>query len=193
MCPPSQIWPGKYKAQQTEAWGWFTSACERLKPDTVVGVGDMIDGKGKRSGGTEQVSGSWRCQTKMAVELIEATGAKRVILVYGTPYHTGEEDDYEDLIVDKLTDRGMFATISGHEFIKVHNITFDVKHKIGASSIPHGRSTALMKSKLWNSMWAERNQQPNCDVLIRGHVHYFDYVGNSLYGSMYTTVTRSIL
>jgi hypothetical protein len=169
---------GKFQDQQEEAWNWYSGTCKRLKPDILFYTGDMVDGKGKRSGGSELISPLWKVQCDIACHVIRETGAKRLVAVYGTPYHTGMEDDYEEFIIDKLkTD--MFCTISGHEFPKVHDIQFDLKHKIGSSTIPHGRSTAIMKSKLWNTMWAERQQQPNVDVVIRGHVHYLDYVGNS--------------
>ena len=171
----------KFRAQMEEIWIWYGWLMEVLKPDTVFCIGDMLDGMGKKSGGTEQITLEWLAQVNMAYEVVRATGAKICQMVYGTGYHTGQENDYEDILCAKLNDNGIKSCISGHGFPKVHNIQFDIKHKIGASSVPHGRSTALMKSKLWNSLWAERGQQPTADVLLRGHAHYFDYVGNQQY------------
>ena len=169
---------GKFQEQQEEMWEWYRLICARLKPDTVFYTGDMVDGKGEASGGSELISSDWEVQVDIACQVIRETGAKKLVAVNGTPYHTGKKDDYENLVIKELG-HSMHCKISGHEFPRIHQIQFDLKHKVGGSTIPHGRSTAIMKSKLWNSVWAERKQQPNSDVLIRGHVHYYDYVGNS--------------
>ncbi len=170
----------KYQEQQDEAWQWYAGVCKRLKADITFILGDMMDGKGKRSGSSEYITTEWKEQMDMACMCIEETGAKRAVMVYGTPFHVGENDDFEDFIKGKLSTK-MYTSIQGHAFPKVHQIQFDLKHKIGASGIPHGRSTSMMKSKLWNTMWAERNQQPDSDVLIRGHVHYFNAVQNPMF------------
>ena len=170
---------GKFAQQMEEAWEWYVDAVATLKPDVVFAMGDMVDGKGKRSGGTELISGQWRDQIKMAYEVIAATKAEKIVMVYGTPYHVGDDgDDYEDLLADKLRDNGFTVKLSGHEFPIVNGIQFDLKHKTGTSGIPHGRSTAVKKSRLWNLLWKERDQQPSAHILLRGHAHYFDYTGS---------------
>lgn len=169
----------KFEDQQHEAWAWYDRVCKILKPNVLFVTGDMTEGKGKRSGGSELITTLWEKQCDIAYQVIKTTGAKEIVAVYGTPCHTGDEDDYENFIIGRLKSDGIRCRISGHEFPRVHQIQFDLKHKIGSSAIPHGRATAIMKSKLWNIMWAERNQQPDSDVLLRGHVHYFNYVGNS--------------
>ena len=169
----------KFASQMEEAWTWYSEAVKALNPDVLFVMGDVTDGKGKRSEGSELITGQWKEQIKMGFEVLTAPCANRIIMVYGTPYHVGDSgDDYEDLLADKLRDNGYDVTIGGHEFPTVNGIQFDLKHKIGSSGIPHGRSTAIKKSKLWNTMWNEREQQPNADILIRGHAHYFDYTGN---------------
>lgn len=169
----------KFAEQMEESWKWYTTMMKGLKPDVLFVMGDMVDGKGKRSGGTELITGQWREQIKMGTEVITTAGAKRIVMVYGTPYHVGDDgDDYEDLILDKLTDKGYDVTLGGHEFPMVNGIQFDLKHKIGTSGIPHGRSTAIKKSRLWNILWNEREQQPSASILLRGHAHYFDYTGS---------------
>jgi len=170
----------KYVEQQDEAWQWYASVCKRLGADIAFVMGDMMDGKGKRSGSSEFITKEWKEQMDMACMCVLETGVKRAVMVYGTPYHVGEEDDFEDFIKGKLSTK-MYTSIEGHAFPKVHDIQFDLKHKVGGSGIPHGRATAIMKSKLWNTMWAERDQQPDADVVIRGHVHYFTAVMNAMW------------
>ena len=57
--------------------------------------------------------------------------------------------------------------------IKSENIVIDVKHKIGRSSIPHGRGTAPLREKMLNMLQAVRGEAPLADMVVRSHVHYF--------------------
>lgn len=160
---------------QAEIWDWFVTTTKALKPDVLFVLGDMIDGKGKRSGGTELITTDRLVQVEMATEVISVVGCPEITMVFGTPYHTGDEEDYETLIA-----KAVGAYIVGHAFPICNGIQFDLKHKIGGSTIPHGRSTPLQKALLWNKMWHDHNkEQPNADIIIRGHVHYHEYTGNS--------------
>ena len=93
-------------------------------------------------------------------------------MVYGTPFHaTAGYNDWEDEIADSVG----ATKIGAREFIEVEGVVFDLKHKVGKSSIPHGQGTLLAKQKLWNTVWAEIDMQPNAQVVLRGHIH--DYCG----------------
>jgi len=93
-------------------------------------------------------------------------------MTYGTAYHTGDVEDWENYVA-----RDLDAKIGSHEWFDIYGVVFDFKHKVGSSSIPHGRGTAIAKEKLWNQMWALRDEQPNADVIVRSHVHYSFMVG----------------
>lgn len=169
---------GKFNDQHRETYHWFKDTVSLLKPDIAIIPGDAIDGKGKRSGSSEQLVTTYKEQCDMALEAIKLTGAKQVVMVHGTPYHVGEDgEEHEEYIARKLQAEGIETHISGHEFVTINGINFDIKHKLGSSSIPHGRTTALNKEKLWNQLWSQRKQQPEADVIIRGHVHYHAYTG----------------
>jgi hypothetical protein len=157
--------------------------------DILIVNGDCIDGRGERSGSRELVSVDRREQVKMAVECIELVEAKHIVMTYGTPYHSGTSEDWEDQIADKV---GADA-IGGHEFVNVNGLIFDVKHKVGGSTIPHGRHTPIAKEKLWNIMWNEKEEnQPNSDIIIRSHVHYFDFCGDSRWLGMTTPALQGL-
>ena len=188
LTPPkwqSQLRGRKYNLVTKECWEFYQSTIESLKPiDVFVCNGDGIDGKGGRSGGTELIQPDRKEQVQMAVECIEIAEAPNVVMTYGTPYHTGNEDDWEGMIASRLKDRGFNATISGQEWIEVNGTTFDIKHKVGASGIPHGRSTPQKKEQLWNLIWADIGEQPRANIFLRSHVHYFDFSGTSTYLAM---------
>ena len=159
---------------QRQLWNFYTTAVRSLHPiHRVVVNGDAIDGKGFRSGGSELIRADREEQVDMAVECIKVTGAHDIAVTAGTPYHTGKGEDWEHVLAEKLK-----AEFGGQHFLDIGGVTFDFKHKVGSSSIPHGRMTALARAKLWNKVWAaERQRQPDVDVLVRSHVHYHNYCG----------------
>ena len=161
---------------QAEQWAAYMAALKRRGPfDIGVWAGDMIDGKSERAGGQDVFVNSRREQVLMAQQVIEAVNAPENVLAYGTPYHTGAGEDHEAYLTDIMGDR-----LHGDDqiFMTCEGVTFNVKHKVGASSIEHGRLTPLVKDVAWLRAWAlEKKQHPKCQVIIRGHVHYHRYAG----------------
>ena len=135
----------RFSAVQREMWERYIVMRDRLCPiDALVLNGDAVEGKGKRSGGTEMITTDRVEQTDMAAECIDVWKAPKKIMTYGTPSHTGEDEDWEDVVADNIG----AAKIGGHEWIDVNGVVFDFKHKIGSSSIPHGRHTAIARENL---------------------------------------------
>ena len=163
---------------QRELWGFYAKTIDSLRPiDCLIVNGDAIDGKGKRTGSSEQAVADRNEQCLMAAECINYAKAKKVYMTYGTPYHTGQDEDWEDVVASHVKN---LVKIGSQEWIEINGVVFDVKHKVSASSIPHGKMTPLARAKLWNTIWhAEHEQQPNADVLIRSHVHYHCFCGES--------------
>ena len=173
---------GKLYKNQKELWRFYAAAIDSLKPiDILVVNGDAIDGKGYMAGGTDQKTTNRLEQVDMAVECIDHAEAKTIRMTYGTPYHTGRDEDWEAIIADKVD-----VKIESHAFFDIDGTVFDIKHKVGASTVPHGRLTAVMREKLWNTVWASRDQQKKANVLIRSHVHYHQYGGDPYFLAMTT-------
>ncbi|MCP4569075.1 MAG: hypothetical protein GY841_15990 [FCB group bacterium] len=173
----TQTLGNKFYRTQVELWAEYVKLADRIKaeqkPDVLIVNGDCIDGRGERSGGTELITSSRHAQVEMAVECINIWEARHIVLTRGTPYHTGTNDDYEDFIRE-----GVKADkIGDHEWINVNGVIFDVKHKVGNTTIPHGKATPIAKERLWNYIWAEHEEQPKSDIIIRSHVHYAFYCG----------------
>lgn len=164
----------KWAKQQQVTWNWFRATMIALRPiDLLIVNGDAVEGKGKRSGGTELITSAQDDQTDMATHCIQVAQAKSYRMTRGTPYHTGEDDDWENIIAKNIG-----AKIGDHEWYDVNGLVFDVKHHIGGSSVPYSRATPLGRDGLWNLIWADLQLQPKADVLIRSHVHYcFDCQG----------------
>jgi len=167
------------KEQRTELqatlWDLYISWLDEFAPyDTLLVNGDAIDGTGDRSGGTEQITTDRLKQCDLAVACLQQVGADKVHLVAGTPYHTGCSEDFEKVIADKLG--GQFHS---RGFFNINGREFNLKHKVGASNIPHGRLTPLAREILQNREWYLEGTEPLADVLIRSHVHYYEQIEHS--------------
>lgn len=161
----------KIAKYQRELWNWYEATIKSIRPvDYLVVNGDAIDGKGGRSGSSEQAQADRNEQCKMAVKCIDMVKASEVGIIYGTPYHAGTEEDWEFTISEMVETPVMF--VSGQKFFELNGVMFDFKHKIASSTIPHGRFTAIAREQLWNTIWSSRGQQPKADVIVRSHVHY---------------------
>ena len=184
LTPPRYQYPHRSSATrkvkewgrvQKELWDHWRERVEAIQPVHVLLVNaDVIDGKGDKSGSTEQITADFQEQCDMAIEALSIVEADSIVMTHGTPYHVSGRDgtDYEAFVARELG-----AHIGGHEWIEVEGVVFDLKHKIGASQVPHGRHTAIARERLWNVLWAERDYAPKADVLLRSHVHYFSYCG----------------
>ena len=156
--------------KQSDAYDKYLEILKKVKHvDVLIVNGDLIDGKGGRSGGTELITSDRLEQCNIAAECILQVKADKIVIVRGTPYHAGSEEDWEDVIASKVN----ACKIGDHEWIDVNGVVFDCKHKIGGSSIPHGRHTPIAKERLSNLMWQEYKDHPKGDIFIRSHVHYY--------------------
>lgn len=173
---------------QAELWDAFVGMIEQIRPiDILINNGDFIDGKASRWGSTGLITADRVEQVEMATEIVEYINASENYLTYGTPYHSGVGEDFEAIIANNVG-----GTIDGQLWLEVYGVMFDVKHFISASSIPHGRHTAIARDRLWNLVWADIAQQPRSDIFIRSHVHYHNYVGGSNWLAMTTPALQGL-
>lgn len=179
--PPGSSNPriAKIARFQRELWRFAVDAVKDLRPIDILEVGgDAIDGKGERSGGVELVTSDRVEQCEMAAAFVNLVGAPQVRLVYGTRYHVGRDEDFEQVLVDRISAPAGNVKIQGHGFYNVNGCIIDSKHKVGSSSVPHGRMTSLARARLWNQVWSlEHERQPAANIIVRHHVHYFNFCG----------------
>ena len=171
--PKSDMGSRFYDAR-AETWDWFAKTIKSLQPiDALIGNADLIEGKGPRSGGTELIESDRHEQAMMAAEVLRLTKARNIFLSYGTSYHTGSEEDWEDVVFRESGAR----KIGSHDWLDVNGLVFDYRHHVSGSQVPHGRMTAIARERLWSVLWAEHGAFPKADVIIRSHVHYHVYCG----------------
>lgn len=176
LTPPSWQQRTAWMPQQKLMWDFFLGGLDKVgQVDTLIINGDAIDGNGYRSGGIEQTEIDWDRQCEMAVDVIHQVNARNVIMTYGTPSHVSNNGSQEEYKIAKEVK----ADIKGHQFLDINGVVFDIKHKIGSSGIPHGRTAALNKAILWNKIQAQNGTQPRAKILLRSHVHYHTFTGDT--------------
>ena len=167
---------GKFGFLQSTVYDWFVRQVRQVGPvDLLVVNGDAIDGKGEGSGGTELLTTDRREQCEIAAECINQIERKKLLLIRGTPYHTGKEEDWEDVLAGMVN----ATDVGWHEWFDADGVVFDCKHKVGRSEVPYGKLTAPAREAVWNLIWSERDIQPDANVIVRSHVHYFAYGGDA--------------
>ena len=158
-------------------WDYYEANLRKSGPFDIVFVnGDMVDGRGKKSGGVELWTTDMEAQCDYAIKALRRVPAHnktKWVMTRGTPYHTGEEEDWENIVAASFD-----AKIGEHEWVEVEGVVFDLKHHpAGGSGVPQGRHTGVAKDRMWNLVWAHEELQPDADVFIRSHVHYHNFCG----------------
>jgi len=169
-------------------WDWTHKEVKKRGPyDAMIFNGDAIDGRGEKSGGTELLSTDRLVQCKMAEEAIKSFKVKKIYMSYGTGYHTGQLEDFEDIIAREVG----AVKIGGEDNLEVNGCVINYRHHIGRSSIPHGRHTQAAKERMWNIMWAMRGEYPLANIILRSHVHYHTYCGGPGWASIVTPALQN--
>jgi hypothetical protein len=190
LTPPKWQYPAtgsggdrdKFAELQAKLWNWWATEIEKLKPiDHFIINGDAIDGKGTRSGGTEQITLDRIEQGRMAIEACKISEAKNYHLTYGTSYHNGIEEDLEDNVA-----KGLGGDIQSILRININGLAFAFRHHLSSSSVPYGRHGASAKHAVWGMLHAMREGREPDRVFVCSHVHYFQYAGDITYLTMST-------
>lgn len=177
LTPPKYYQSDTYPFSQHQRalWQFYTKTLNSIgEVDVIIINGDMIDGNGYRSGGSEQIFTSEIKQTEIATEVVRYTMQKlkcnKVFMTYGTAYHTGTCNDFEDIIASNVG-----ATIDDQLFLEIGGQTFDVKHHTtgGRGTPGNYGSHAAKKESVVNSVVSLLGHEPKADITIRSHVHIY--------------------
>jgi hypothetical protein len=156
-------------------WDFYQEQLRKLRPiDILLVNGDCIDGRNEGRGSTELLYVDRNDQVDMAVDAIKEAKAKTIVMAYGTGYHTGQEEDFERPIAQRVG----ALKIGSVDAIDVNGVIINYRHFISGSQVPHGRHTAVERDRTWNALWALRGEYPLAQIVIRSHVHYFTYCGD---------------
>jgi len=198
LCPPAwQLKPVDAKGKRTKhiriqqaLWKEYKRICAAIgKVDVLIVNGDCIDGRSDKTGGTETITADRDEQCEIAIDCIRRINYDKLIFTYGTAYHAGKDgEDFENQIAAELK----ADKIGSHEWISINGCVFDCKHFIGGSTVPYGAATPMLRDRVWNALWALRNEQPLGDVIVRSHVHAFCRVETADYEAVNTPALQGM-
>lgn len=170
----------KWDEWHEKSWCFVKDTLDTITPakgfDALFILGDMIDGNARKNSGVELLTSNRDEQVGIAATFLSHIKRKKTIMVRGTPYHVGTEENWEDILAREIE----ADKIGDHEWPEVNGVIFDLKHKIGTSTVPYGRHTSPARSALWNLLWSERQLQPKARIFLRGHAHYYDFSGDRM-------------
>jgi hypothetical protein len=170
LTPPEWQVDGEIGRVQADVWRFYLSALARRKPiHTLIVNGDAIDGKGDKSGGTELITTDRRMQCEIAAEAIRQAGAENIVIIYGTGYHTGNDEDWEAVLADMVD----ATLVGGHEMISVNETIFDCKHHLSSTRAPYHEFTAMAKEVIDAQRRNRAYGEPMPNVILRSHAHIY--------------------
>lgn len=154
-------------AFRVAGWEWFAKEVAEAGPfDEAIWNGDLVDGTGDKSGGSEDDDIPF--QVEMAAAVINFVGSPVNHVNRGTPYHTGSSKlTWEDMVFG-LIKQGRIGAEGHYNF---NGLAVVAKHKIGNSTSPISKYTALSGAIIKQMLWAETGQQPLARLIIRSHIH----------------------
>lgn len=159
---------------------WVRNEIDKLRPfDICVCNGDLIDGKGPKAGGREQIVMSLKQQTNMAIDFLKFVDAKEYRFAYGTGYHVGNDEDNEETIAQEFGE-----PVADVVSLNVKGLVLKWRHHINGSQAPTGRATSLLRQQEWDLLWAANGEYERADVMVFAHAHYFQEITNR-YGSVF--------
>jgi len=166
---------------QKKAWQFFEDGIRKHGPfDVVLNNGDLIDGRARKNGGIELITSNLEEQSDIAIKVLRRVhflnGKTPVKFLFtrGTPYHTGEQEDWENIIARDFRN-GDAKNIDERLLVKISGVTFDLKHKVSSASLPHTRASSPGRDILFAMLKETAEGREKADVFIRSHVHYYSY------------------
>lgn len=169
LTPPN--WQGKgplIKGIALEFWDWYkTNVVDLPKLDLAVGVGDMIDGPG-RKGTLEHITTDPSEQREMARIALELIPTKEWVFVRGTGYHVTTTSEEEDALA-KDFDAKIFNELN----INTAGKRINVFHKGRRTNTPGGQPSQTYKEMVRKQINADIAGKDSPDLVVRAHIHSF--------------------
>lgn len=163
---PPEYWRDKFRPFQEPLWNWYAEEIKSLGPvDLLVVNGDAVDGEG-RAETLDHLTTDTEEQADIAAACIKRVKAKKILMTYGTPFHTAGSYSYENLVAKTLD-----APIADTQFVSVNGRRFSFRHVVGASGTPYTQGTQAYKEAVRDMFQAVDNEAEPAEYIIRSHVH----------------------
>lgn len=166
-----------------QCWLDFIQWAAASKPNAIVVVGDVVEGKQAKSHSSELclplVKDQEDASKKILGPLMRACRCK-TYFVKGTFYHDDELGRSVDNVAEDLRANlyeGLGTGTYSKEVLDLitEGVVLDFSHGISVSGGLY-RAVAIDREALWSAIAGKTGKAPKADVIVRGHAHYFVHV-----------------
>lgn len=167
---PADKTSSDFQLYELRRWHWdeFSSSIARFGPfDVCIANGDLIDGTQRKSNGLDLIVQDRIAQADMAQAILHKVNAARYAFTLGTPYHTGDVEDFEQLVANEFGCEAKKAVI-----VKVNGVTIQATHHAQGSQNPGTRQNRLgVEGAVIRKRYYEGRGE-KIDLFFRSHAHY---------------------
>ena len=160
----------KFQSKLWEHWLYFLKKCDEFGVDTVIHLGDLIQGYNKKECGERLLISDMNKQIEVAVEIMKIIKKNRkFFIVSGSPYHEANIKIHK-ILADRID--GVYCGFITNLEVKECKRTINIAHSLGNPSVY--LSTAVDREILFTK-FAEGLEKitGKIDLLLRGHLHHF--------------------
>ena len=169
---PTEDLPGGIKGTKYKGVRYLNKCYQHMiqnwpEIDLLVLMGDLIDGKQRKSSGVGIFTSSLNEQVSASIEILKPLKkkSKKIVRVFGTPYHEDHDNCLDSL--DKALDVKKVDQVLNIEIDK--KILNVAHHPSGGSALYAG--TSVDKESLWSTIAAAEKNVPNARWIVRAHKH----------------------
>lgn len=160
----------KLQLEILKFWNFFISKCKEFNVDSVIHLGDAIEGYNKKEAGFGLSLSNIDDQVDCCVQILEPLVRNRKFyIISGTTYHESFETKIHKNIAHKLN--GIYCGYLNNLKIKKPDITINIAHKSSNAMIY--LSTMLDREVLFLKMSEAYGKFPKVDLVVRGHLHLY--------------------
>lgn len=172
--------PNKGQLELYKHWMYMSKIADNFNVDTVINLGDTVDGADYRGGGQGVMTAIIDSQVDLATRLLSRLVKNRgYVSVSASPYHSSRDTKSELAVtikLDKYAKNTLFVGAAGLLTIPEVNKKLLVAHK--SSNAMLYTATMLDRELIYQKVAEANNQLPNIHYRITAHLHKAMHLDN---------------
>jgi len=166
------LYASKEQKKIWDFWIHFCKECNKNGVDTVLHLGDAIEGRQEKTIGDGISLPDLTSQVECAVDILSYIAkGRRFGLISGTTYHDSRDISTARMIVKGLSERGFRAEYLGYvATLKVKGTKYflNIAHSFSSTAY---RGTGADQQMVWSLVAESLRKLPPLHIQARGHVH----------------------
>lgn len=174
------VYPNEGQLELYEHWKYMVKMADKFSCDTVINVGDTIDGGNVYEGGRNMMTPDIEHQKDLAVRLLKPLVAgRKYVCCSPSQYHNSWDSKAERQIaqrVEGVAESSLYVGVAGILTLPEVNRRLLVAHK--ASNAMLYTATMLDRELIYQKVAEANNQLPEIHYRITGHLHKAMHLDN---------------